>query len=86
MSTKGLVEGIGIRILNGDVQGAINIAGRLFRAGFGRPPTHVALPPEVDAATVNLYTLQLGERTCRTGHVVVGEEYKYADVSVSDMQ
>ena len=74
MSTNGrpLIWGIGIRILNGDTQKALDLAGRLFHAGYGRPPTHVALPPEVDPATVNLYTMQLGERTCQAGHVVVG--------------
>jgi len=74
MSTNGrpLIWGIGIRILNGDTQKALDLAGRLFHAGYGRPPTHVALPPDCDPASVNIYTLQLGHCT-GPGSVVVGE-------------
>ena len=64
--------GIGLRILGGDTQRAIELAGALFRQGYGRPPTHVALPPDCDPAAVKLYTLTRAH-DCGPGNVIVGE-------------
>ena len=67
-----LMWGIGIRIIKGDTQKALDLAGALFRQGYGRPPTHVALPPDTDTANVNIYTLTRAH-DCGPGNVIVGE-------------
>lgn len=67
------VWGIGIRILNNDIQKSIDLAGALFRQGYGRPPTHVMLPRDCDLSKVNVYTLQVADHCSDPGSVVVGE-------------
>lgn len=54
METGPKIEGVGIAV-HGDLQAAIDEGGAIYRRKFGRAPTHVALPPGTDPATVNLY-------------------------------
>jgi hypothetical protein len=65
------VEGCGVRILQGDVQAAINEAGHKYRERFGTSPTHVSLPPSADLAGLRLWALNLGHQS-GPGVVVVG--------------
>jgi hypothetical protein len=65
------VEGCGVRILQDDVQAAVDEAGRKYRDKFSASPTHVSLPPNADPASLKLWTLNLGHQS-GPGVVVVG--------------
>lgn len=71
MSKCPRVEGIGKRIINGDVQAAIVAAGRAYKQRYGRPGSHVALPRDVDPDSLKLYTLNLAH-PAGPGVVIVG--------------
>ena len=73
-----MIEGISVQV-NGDLQQAIEEAGKRYRAKFGMAPSYVCLPGTADPATLKLYTLQLGPptsrgktRTAHPGTVIVG--------------
>ncbi len=65
------VEGCGVAVSKGNIQAAIEEAGRRYRDRFGASPTHVSLPPGVDPAGVKLWTMNLGHHAA-PGVVVVG--------------
>lgn len=81
------IEGTGARIIPGtdsqgrqrkrpnaaDMQAAIDHAGEAYRARFGRPPSHVALPSNNTIAldVLSLYTLSLAHPS-GPGVVIVG--------------
>lgn len=54
-----------------DYQAAIELGGKEFKKRYGKPPTHVALPPSVDPATLELWTLQLCNTPASKGTVQV---------------
>lgn len=76
MNTR--IEGIGKTAWDGDIppgaaalQKALDAAGDAYRKRFGRPPTHVALPPGADVSALKLYTLSLAHPS-QPGVVIVG--------------
>jgi hypothetical protein len=71
MTTLPRIEGIAKHAWGGDYQVALDEAGTAYHKRFGRRPTHVALPPGADPATVNVYTLDLGHHA-GPGMVIVG--------------
>jgi hypothetical protein len=60
-----------VRILQGDIQAAVDEAGRKYQERFGASPTHVSLPPSADLTGLKLWTLNLGHQS-GPGVVVVG--------------
>ncbi len=70
-----LLEGIiAYNVTEADFQGAIDAAGRAFWKRYGKPPTHVALPRDVDPASLKLWMLRLADRPAPPGTVIVGRE------------
>jgi hypothetical protein len=73
MGDRPHIEGIGKRIVPGrdekgkqrkepdatDIQSAIKAAGQAYKARYGRPATHVALPDGTDITGLKLWTLNL---------------------------
>jgi len=55
-----------------DFQAAIDAAGQAFWKRYGKPPVWVALPRNVDPASLKLWTLRLGDRPAPPGTVIVG--------------
>lgn len=68
-----LMEGVVVTNVT-DFQAAIDAAGRAFWKRYGKPPAWVALPRNVDPASLQLWTLRLGDRPAPPGTVIVGEE------------
>lgn len=68
-----LMEGVVVTNVT-DFQAAIDAAGRAFWKRYGKPPAWVALPRNVDPASLKLWTLRLGDRPAPPGTVIVGEE------------
>lgn len=71
MDDRPKIEGIGIAV-NGDLQAAIDLGGRRYLEKFGQSPTHVALPPGTDPATVNLFGVLNLARPAGARVVIVG--------------
>lgn len=64
-----MIEGVCVQVIRGDVQAAIEEAGKLYRRRFDRIPTHISLPADVDSSAVKLYGLAQGPAT-RAGKTV----------------
>ncbi len=77
------VQGCAVSILSGNVQGAIEEAGRRYRSKFGAAPTHVSLPKDVELAGLTLWTLNLGRQT-GPGTVMVGRVIGYGVVHLTE--
>jgi hypothetical protein len=77
------VQGCAVSILRGNVQGAIDEAGRRYRSKFGTAPTHVSLPKDIEPAGLTLWTLNLG---CQTGPgmVMVGRVIGFGAVHLTE--
>lgn len=65
------IEGVGRRIINDDVQAAIEAAGKAYKVRYGLPATHVALPKDVDPSILKLWNLNLAHHS-GPGVVILG--------------
>ena len=70
---NGLIEGVCVQVIHGDVQAAIEEAGAKYRQRFDQVPTHISLPADVGIETVRLYGLQRGPAT-RAGRTTTKHE------------
>lgn len=57
-----------------DYQAAVDFGGNEYQSRHGVPPTMVALPAEVDPATLNLWSLELSPHPAPAGTVMIGVE------------